>query len=363
MAGPDPKRMYLAVNSQNIETLKALKPYWSKPFVSVTPSGSGTKYTALQAAMVLQKMKVVDFLLEQPSVDMGVKNTEGKSTLIIAVESKMTVEVLGKILEKFELRCLNEVDSAGYGAIDYSDPSSDVFEFLHSMGCKTKREKEVVMAGFFEENITGTIPGVSAQQRRRKAGSTPRSKKEQKTETPASSRSLAESSNSPHSCSESKNACRETDDQQDKLWGLFDNIEDLEAALKAYVDEWGVDHEEGENCAHWLRSLNKAKAAGKEEKLLKKWNASVDQQGIIGEKGDNSNPKMGRYASACSVGNESNRSRGLSSAVDKEAVKLFFAGKAEDQVNIKRKGKPSHRLTFVVARRSSSAGPSSVGKR
>lgn len=38
MAGPDPKRMYIAINSQNLDALKPEKPYWSKPFVFVNPS-------------------------------------------------------------------------------------------------------------------------------------------------------------------------------------------------------------------------------------------------------------------------------------------------------------------------------------
>ena len=54
-----------------------------------TLSGTGTKYTSLQAAMILQKMKVVDFLLDQPSIDLTVKSTDGKNTIIVAVEAKV----------------------------------------------------------------------------------------------------------------------------------------------------------------------------------------------------------------------------------------------------------------------------------
>ena len=52
-------------------------------------SGTGAKYTAFQAAMILQKTKVVDYLVDQPSVDMTAKSTDGRNTLIIAVESKV----------------------------------------------------------------------------------------------------------------------------------------------------------------------------------------------------------------------------------------------------------------------------------
>ncbi|CDJ58120.1 hypothetical protein, conserved [Eimeria maxima] len=125
MAGPDPKRMYIAINSQNLDALKPEKPYWSKPFVFVNPSGTGTKYTSLQAAMILQKMKVVDFLLDQPSVDLTVKSTDGKNTVTVAVEAKMGVGTLEKILRKLDLRCLGEVDSSGKGPIDYAEPGTD----------------------------------------------------------------------------------------------------------------------------------------------------------------------------------------------------------------------------------------------
>lgn len=41
--------------------------------------------------MILQKMKVVEFFVEQSSIDLEVKSTDGKSTLIIAVESEVSV--------------------------------------------------------------------------------------------------------------------------------------------------------------------------------------------------------------------------------------------------------------------------------
>ena len=34
-------------------------------------------------------MKVVDFLLDQPSVDLTVKSTDGKNTVTVAVEAKV----------------------------------------------------------------------------------------------------------------------------------------------------------------------------------------------------------------------------------------------------------------------------------
>ncbi|CDI73816.1 hypothetical protein, conserved [Eimeria praecox] len=374
MAGPDPKRMYIAINSQNLDALKPEKPYWSKPFVFVNPSGTGTKYTSLQAAMILQKMKVVDFLLDQPSVDLTVKSTDGKNTVMIAVEAKMGVGTLEKILHKLDLRCLSEVDSSGKGPIDYAEPGTDVYEFLHSMGCKTRHEKEVAMAGFFGESVKGTVPGVSEHQRRRKVGNSPRKKAEKKTSSSGTSHSSSEEELKSPQPSEAPCSSEEEDDT---LWRHFDDIDALEQALRAYIDEWGKDHDDGKSCAHWLRSVARARETGKTEKLLTKWNATI--QGLNTSNGDehedetvdsvtkNARKKATRgrsterasSAASGNVGSGHPRGRRTSSAtVDPEAVKLFFSGKAGDQVNLRNTGKHTHRLTFVVASRSASVAPS-----
>ncbi|OEH76012.1 hypothetical protein cyc_06421 [Cyclospora cayetanensis] len=341
MAGPDPKRMYLAINSQNIESLKAERPYWSKPFVFVTPSGTGTKYTSLQAAMMLQKMKVVDFLIDQPSVDLTVKSTDGKSTLIIAVEAKMKVSVLEKILRKLELRCLAEVDPSGKGPVDYAVPGSDEYEFLHSMGCKTKQEKEAAIAGFFGEDVKGTVPGVSEHQRRRKKGGAREQKSTKEGNIAPSSRSASEEDNSDRA----SDAPHSNVEEVESTWRHFDDIDELETALKAYIHEWGDDHEEGKNCAHWLRSVSRARETGKTKKLLAKWNASMalkekdDDGARDGGKDSTSRPSKGksskRSPSAGSSEGDPTQTQGHckgSTMLDPEAVKLFFAGKAEDQV-------------------------------
>ncbi|CDJ47431.1 hypothetical protein, conserved [Eimeria brunetti] len=373
MAGPDPKRMYIAINSQNLDALKPEKPYWSKPFVFVNPSGTGTKYTSLQAAMVLQKMKVVDFLLDQPSVDLTVKSTDGKNTITVAVEAKMSVGTLEKILRKLDLRCLAEVDSSGKGPIDYAEPGTDVYEFLHSMGCKTRHEKEVAMAGFFGESVKGTVPGVSEHQRRRKVGSSPR----KKTEKPSNAGTSRSSSEEELKSSQASESAGSSEEEEFAVWRHFDDIDELEQALRAYIDEWGKDHDDGESCANWLRSIARAKETGKTEKLLTKWNATI--QGLNASNGDEAEDATkdktkkdakkaaprGRSTERASPttceGRGSTHSRGRrtgSAAVDPEAVKLFFSGKAGDQVNLRNTGKHTHRLTFVVSPRSASVAPS-----
>ncbi|KAL8273660.1 hypothetical protein Esti_002482 [Eimeria stiedai] len=374
MAGPDPKRLYLAINSQNIQSLMTEKPYWSKPFVFVTPSGSGPKYTAFQAAMLLQKMKVVDFFMNQPSVNFSVKSTDAKNTLIVAVEAKMKVAFLEKLLQKLDLKCLSEVDSSGKGALDYADTGTEVFEFLHSLGCKTRQEREAAIAGFFGESVRGTVPGVSEHQRRRKAGGGAKKKDDEKSGKSESS-SIAEGAKEDEG---EKSEALPSDspsepEEEETTWRKFDDIEELEAALNAYILEWGADHEEGQNCAEWLRTISRAKDSGKKEKLLKKWNATVDEmraddEGVRKEESTEDKHESAeggrasnRAASSGSAHEDSANHEGEGSApttsLDREAVKLFFAGKAGDQVNFKHKGKHGHRLTFVVSPRSASAGP------
>ncbi|KAL8443266.1 hypothetical protein Emag_005991 [Eimeria magna] len=331
MAGPDPKRMYLAINSQNLESLKTEKPYWSKPFVFVTPSGSGPKYTAFQASMLLQKMKVVDFFLDQPSVDLSVKSTDGKNTLIVAVEAKMKVALLEKLLQKLDLKCLSEVDASGKGALDYADTGTE---------------------GFFGENVKGTVPGVSEHQRRRKAGVGAKRKedgKSGKSESPSSAegaKDAEEGEGEALPSAQAADSSGEAEEEEDNTWRKFDDIEELEAALNAYILEWGDDHEEGQSCAEWLRKISRAKDSGKKEKLLKKWNATVDEMRANGEdaqqedtedKHDNAERgrARNRASSAGSAHGDSASHEDVGSAattsLDREAVKLFFAGKAEDQ--------------------------------
>lgn len=119
-------------------------------------------------------------------------------------------------------------------------------------------------------------------------------------------------------------------------------------------------------CSSWLRSVAQAKETGKTEKLLKKWNESIekpkatdaDEDGEADEESNKSKRGRSSKRSGGSTNGDSTRSRGRSvgSAVDPEAVKLFFSGKAEEQLNLKQKSKRTHRLTFVVTPRSASAG-------
>lgn len=210
------------------------------------------------------------------------------------------------------------------------------------MGCKTRREKEAAMVGFFGESVKGTVPGVCEHQRRRKEGTTSRKKAGKKSSGSLTSRSPSEEGGKS---GRSSDASHRDKKKHDSMWRRFDNIDDLEAALKAYVDECGGDSEEGQSCAHWLRSLARAKETGKTEKLLQKWNATVEhpkkKDGGSNEdtEGKESKHRRGRSSkrsvSAGSADGEPVRPRGHSTgfgAVDREVVKEFFSGRAEEQV-------------------------------
>lgn len=196
------------------------------------------------------------------------------------------------------------------------------------------------MAGFFGESVKGTVPGVSEHQRRRKEGNTPRKKERKKSRGsgPASSASEDAAGENAHE----SDAPKSEEEENDLVWRKVDNIEELETALKTYLDQWGDDNEEGKSCAHWLRSVLRAKETGKGEKLITKWNANIDKHQKKGEPGAEApeekapTPKARRgrsskrSSSADPAPDEAITSRG--SRVDPEAVKLFFSGKAEDQV-------------------------------
>ncbi|KAL8435860.1 hypothetical protein ACSSS7_002148 [Eimeria intestinalis] len=279
-------------------------------------------------------MKVVDFFMNQPSVDLSIKSTDGKNTLIVAVEAKMKVAILEKLLQKLDLKCLSEVDSSGKGALDFADEGTE---------------------GFFGENVKGTVPGVSEHQRRRKAGGGTKRKddgKSRKSESPSSAEGAKgeEGENSQPPPSAEGDSPGEAEEEDDGTWRKFDDIEELEAALNAYISEWGDDHEEGQSCAEWLHKISRAKDSAKKEKLLKKWNATVEEMRASDEDVPKEEPTEDKHESI-ERGRARNRASSSGSAhgdspsanleveesaattsLDKEAVKLFFAGKAGDQV-------------------------------
>ncbi|CDJ58025.1 hypothetical protein EMWEY_00013320 [Eimeria maxima] len=230
------------------------------------------------------------------------------------------------------------------------------------------------MAGFFGESVKGTVPGVSEHQRRRKVGSSPRKKTGKKTSSFGTNHSSSEEEGKSPQLSE---AAINSEEEEDTPWRHFDGIDDLEQALRAYIEEWGEDHDDGKSCAHWLRKLARARETGKTEKLLMKWNAAVEGQNTSnGDEAEDGTKESSRKNAkktaprgrsterdppATCDGGDSAHPRGRrsgSTGVDPEAVKLFFSGKAGDQVNLRNTGKHTHRLTFVVSSRSASVAPS-----
>ncbi|EPR59899.1 hypothetical protein TGRUB_288550 [Toxoplasma gondii RUB] len=327
MAGPDSKRMYLSIVAQNIDKIKSEKPYWNKNFVPITASGAGTKYTMLQAAMMLDKPKVVKYLVGHPAVDVAVKTSDGKSTLMVAVISRMPCTVLEKLLERYDLRTINELDPGGCTALDYCEPDTPQYNLLQSLGCQTKKDLDASLQGFF-----GNAGANVVHQRVRRKGDSKQPKEEKRTQGSAlgtSSQKDTEKSASageksvdqqhqsgggdPHSASDHCVSDEDSvsSDEADDPWKLFDTPEDLLKVLQAYLDVWGDEGEDAKLCQEWVCYVTKKIGKGKGSAAVEKWNAlmvSVYGEGNVmryepkkcAKQGTNRDPPVPAYGGATS---------------------------------------------------------------
>ncbi|PFH32194.1 hypothetical protein BESB_021350 [Besnoitia besnoiti] len=295
MAGPDSKRMYLSIVAQNMDKIKAEKPYWNKNFVPITASGAGTKYTMLQAAMMLDKMKVVKYLAGHPAVDFSVKSTDNKSTLMIAAISQMPVSVLEKILERYDLRTINELDPAGNTALDLCEPDTEEYDFLQSVGCKTKADREATLHEFLvsagnhvvhqrvRKKGEGERRPAEQAEAKSGAGSTPQ-------KTPRSTASGRETPTEPerrgaeqqdgnqrgtdaNSPVKPDDADCAVDEMDEDPWQLVDTPEDLLHLLQDYLETWGSEGDDGELCQEWVEYVTKKLKKGNGDRAVQKWNA------------------------------------------------------------------------------------------
>lgn len=206
------------------------------------------------------------------------------------------------------------------------------------------------MAGFFGDEVKGSVPGVSAQQKRqqRKAEEAGRRKvigsdSDGATLKFKTSGRKTEQSESGHASNDSE---RDSESHGNSApWKRFDSLTELEMALEAYIDEWGDDHPDCSTCAKWLRALRKARNSGKEQKLLDKWNSTIEKQQMRGksrEANQSENEGLSRSPSGEKSKEASSKGvspRGTSSksgsfgGLDPSVVKEFFEGKAGDQVS------------------------------
>ncbi|CDI76038.1 ankyrin repeat-containing protein, putative [Eimeria acervulina] len=70
----------------DLGTVKAMKRYWNQPVSDMDENSNASKYTLLQMALMLQKKKVVEYLLPQQDIDLNTKSTDGTTALMIACD-------------------------------------------------------------------------------------------------------------------------------------------------------------------------------------------------------------------------------------------------------------------------------------
>ncbi|CDJ35956.1 ankyrin repeat-containing protein, putative [Eimeria mitis] len=72
----------------SLGTVKAMKRYWNQPVSDMDDNSNASKYTLLQMALMLQKKKVVEYLLPQQDLDLNTKATDGTTALMTACDQQ-----------------------------------------------------------------------------------------------------------------------------------------------------------------------------------------------------------------------------------------------------------------------------------
>ncbi|CDJ42606.1 ankyrin repeat-containing protein, putative [Eimeria tenella] len=72
----------------SLGTVKAMKRYWNQPVSDMNDDSNASKYTLLQMALMLQKKKVVEYLLPQQDLDLNTKATDGTTALMTACDQQ-----------------------------------------------------------------------------------------------------------------------------------------------------------------------------------------------------------------------------------------------------------------------------------
>ncbi|CDI75041.1 ankyrin repeat-containing protein, putative [Eimeria praecox] len=75
----------------NLGTVKAMMRYWNQPVSDMDDNSNASKYTLLQMALMLQKKKVVEYLLPQQNLDLNTKATDGTTALMTACDQQARI--------------------------------------------------------------------------------------------------------------------------------------------------------------------------------------------------------------------------------------------------------------------------------
>ncbi|KAL8453143.1 hypothetical protein Emed_001013 [Eimeria media] len=125
----------------SLGTVKAMKRYWNQPVSDMDENSNASKYTLLQMALMLQKKRVVEYLLPQEDLDLNTKATDGTTALMTACDQQVPVDWIQAMLERGANKSINDEDNEGRSALDRCEKGSPVYELLLKYGATPRPEK------------------------------------------------------------------------------------------------------------------------------------------------------------------------------------------------------------------------------
>ncbi|EAA15843.1 hypothetical protein [Plasmodium yoelii yoelii] len=113
-----------------IDDVKNLKPYWNVQIANFKDSINEPVFTLLQMAILLNKKKIVGYLLARKSLDINVLSKHNQTALMIACEKKVPLDWIEAILKKGGDLGINVKDDFNETALDKCTfNSKGIFEY------------------------------------------------------------------------------------------------------------------------------------------------------------------------------------------------------------------------------------------
>ncbi|KAL7068678.1 hypothetical protein ACR3K2_08370 [Cryptosporidium serpentis] len=113
----------------DVTAIANCKNLWNSSCVEI----KGISYTPLQAAMICKSTRIIDFLLNQRSLDVNAENSKGENSLITAIQTKVATRILLSLFKKGVVPILPK-ESTKLSLLDYADPKWEGYsELSHSL--------------------------------------------------------------------------------------------------------------------------------------------------------------------------------------------------------------------------------------
>ncbi|CDJ60714.1 ankyrin repeat-containing protein, putative [Eimeria maxima] len=129
------------IASGSLGTVKSMKRYWNQPVSDMDEKSNASKYTLLQMALMLQKKKVVEYLLPQQDLDLNTKATDGTTALMTACDQQVPLDWVQAMLERGARKSINDEDNDGRTALDRCEKGSKLYDLLIKYGATPRPEK------------------------------------------------------------------------------------------------------------------------------------------------------------------------------------------------------------------------------